>query len=147
MSRRPRSLKILKLATLAAAIALALFGARHATAYQIFTPNPAGTGANYTRNSPPTAQPPFLHWDLRQFANCSIPWSVTFRTALPTYFDVNLDGIDNDAADQAAARAALASALKTWTDVAPATIRLELPTRSPSCSSRRSSFRIRSSSP
>lgn len=121
-----RAAQTAKLATLAALIVLLTFGGRPATAYQIYTPNPAGTGQAYTNNSPPTAQPPFVHWDMREFNECSIPWSIAYPAGIFPPLDVNLDGTNNDATDKMLVQTALTAALTTWQNVSPSIIKFQM---------------------
>lgn len=62
--------------------------------------------------------PPMLHWDLREFPNCAVPWAMN-PNPVP---DLDANGVDNTPVDRAAARAAFVASFAAWQAVAPAII-------------------------
>ncbi|HXV13755.1 MAG TPA: FlgD immunoglobulin-like domain containing protein [Candidatus Krumholzibacteria bacterium] len=62
--------------------------------------------------------PPMMHWDLREFPGCDVPWAMN-PNPVP---DLDGNGADNTAADRAAARAAFAASFAAWEAVAPSII-------------------------
>jgi hypothetical protein len=84
---------------------------------QVFAPH-APVGGDIIQNVQLHTWPPFVHWDLREFPNCEVPWALG-PGAVP-----DLDGVGgaNTAADRALAAAALGAAFDAWEAVAPAEI-------------------------
>lgn len=98
---------------------LAAFAATAASAQpipRVLAPN-TGPG-DFVQNVQLHTWPPFLHWDLREFPNCIVPWALG-PGAVP-----DLDGVGgaNTAADRAIARAEFAAAFGVWQGVAPSLI-------------------------
>ena len=67
----------------------------------------------------PHQSPIFRHWDLREFDDCDIPYTVNPNTN----DDINGDGNVNNAADQAAVLAAIDASFASWQGVFPAVIK------------------------
>jgi hypothetical protein len=87
--------------------------------YLLFQPNPAGGTGNYLApGAAPTANPPFLHWDLREMPGGQVPWS--YQTAGTP--DVDGVGGAGTAADIAAVVGAFTGAWTSWQNVNPAII-------------------------
>lgn len=86
------------------------------SAFRPFAPNP-GVAGDYLRSQPPTDLPPFIHWDLREFPNCKVPWSVAWPVP-------DLDGMGgaNTPADQLIAKNTVWSAFEAWENVRPAVL-------------------------
>lgn len=104
--------------SLVAAALLAI--AEPAASYQIFKPAPAGAG-DYITNAPPTAPPPFVHWDLRELPACTLPWSLAYPVP-----DLNGNAVADEAADRTAVRNAFTAAWTSWQGVVPALIGFNL---------------------
>jgi hypothetical protein len=52
--------------------------------YLLFQPNPAGGTGNYLApGAAPTANGPFLHWDLREMPGAQVPWTASGALARP----------------------------------------------------------------
>ncbi|QOJ14069.1 MAG: hypothetical protein HRU75_05225 [Planctomycetia bacterium] len=84
--------------------------------YRIF-----GYESNQQKGVNPKHAPPFLHWDLREFPNCAIPWSVA--DGVP---DLDLNQNADQPADRLAARTAFGAAFAAWQAVAPSPIAFQL---------------------
>lgn len=76
------------------------------------------TQPDYILNIAPHDYPPFLHWDLREFPDCKIPWSLS-PVPVP---DLDQNGMADTAADRAAAVAEFGQAFASWASVSPAVI-------------------------
>jgi hypothetical protein len=61
---------------------------------------------------------PFLHWDLREFPGCTVPWASS-PNPVP---DLNKNGNPNDAMDRSSAVAAFQAGFNAWDAVTPALI-------------------------
>jgi len=93
-----------------------LFLLNGASAFRLLGPvGPAKANPFQGRQVPPTWEPPFVHWDLREFEGCMIPYSV------------NINGtadIPEGANDEFGA---IADAFQEWEDVEPAAIEFSHP--------------------
>ena len=84
---------------------------------KVFTPDTA-PDTDFIFGVNLASEPPFVHWDLREFPDCEIPWALG-PAPVP---DIDDDGIANAAADRTAAIDAFAAAFQTWENVVPAVI-------------------------
>jgi len=66
----------------------------------------------------PHETPPFCHWDLREFANCKVPWQFKELNAP----DFNTNGTVDDVTDRTIAGAIFAAGFNSWEAVDPALI-------------------------
>ncbi len=78
-------------------------------------PNPAN---DFVQNVSLNIESRFLHWDLREFPLCIVPWGLG-AGAVP---DLDSSGVANTALDRALANAAFTAAFASWTAVAPSLI-------------------------
>jgi hypothetical protein len=127
MSRRPihnallPTLVLLLAALVAALPGLAQSPLPETMGFHVFGPN------NHTGQDPtnprrdgghvaircPHQTPPFIHWDLRQFPGCAVPWEINPNIPDP-----------NQTLAPAAVRAAIVSAANSWSAASPAYITL-----------------------
>lgn len=114
MSRRS-SLSVLALAL--AVLARATGGAQPLPPPQPRVLRPLVTAADIIDTQPLSVAPPFVHWDLRAFAGCSVPWQVG-----PFVPDLDGNGRPNELPDRQRATAEFAAAFDAWSRVTPAVI-------------------------
>ncbi len=103
-----------RLALSAAALAAALGAGSRAHAFRVWT-------IPFITESLPTAGlRAHIHWDLREFPNCQVPFAIS-NANMP---DLDGNGTPNQAADRTAATNAITASFAAWTNVAPAIIAL-----------------------
>ncbi|WP_406661674.1 matrixin family metalloprotease [Methanolobus sp. ZRKC3] len=83
--------------------------------FRIIGINPAPSGYPLTI-SESKDKPPFLHWDLREFSDCKVPWSISDNIT-----DLNEDGNITDADKQLLINE-INTSFKVWEDVVPSAI-------------------------
>jgi Dockerin type I domain len=83
----------------------------NANAFRIF--GPASNTDYVTNHEPHEFPPPFIHWDLREFPNCIVPWSLN----MPAFPHAGFPGlVANDVRDS------VIKCFQLWEDVTPAII-------------------------
>lgn len=83
--------------------------------FRIYGPN-FDLAGDYISKMRPSDNPPFVHWDLREFPDCEVPWSISNNVP-----DLNENGI-RDVEDLNAAFGAISDSFKTWEAVEPAAL-------------------------
>lgn len=96
------------------AAAIVLFGAEQVLAQNFRVANAVVSGAKKS----PHEWGPFLHWDLREFPSCVVPWSVG-PSGIPDFVG---DMSPNDPADLAYVTAIFHAAFDRWENVSPSQI-------------------------
>jgi hypothetical protein len=70
---------------------------------------------NSTTSKAPWDYPPFVHWDLREFSGCSVPWALS-KGAIP---DLDHNGFPNQPADRTLFELIMEQAFAAWGAVTP----------------------------
>ncbi len=83
--------------------------------FRIFGPNPGAAG-DIIRELDPTDHSPFVHWDLREFPDCKVPWSISRFVS-----DLDEDG-DIDGDDRQLTFDAINASFHEWENVTPSAI-------------------------
>ncbi|MCM1987985.1 matrixin family metalloprotease, partial [Methanococcoides seepicolus] len=83
--------------------------------FKIFGPYPGATGI-FVNELNSTDKPPFLHWDLREFSDCEVPWSISDNIT-----DLNEDGNITDA-DRQLLLNEINTSFQAWENVKPCAI-------------------------
>ncbi|MHC4528256.1 MAG: hypothetical protein ACYS29_10295 [Planctomycetota bacterium] len=73
-------------------------------------------------NKSPHESPPFMHWDLREFPACQVPW-VMGTAPVP---DLNANGVANEASDRTAAEQTFTTAFNKWYGVWPSRLNFRM---------------------